>query len=1173
MLLVTPILLLLVLAFLEQVAPQSHWTSTALAPWSTTKASSLYGTSVAVRGNTMLVAAPKEDVGTNTNAGAIHVFKAKDPQWAMNNRIVASDGETGDEFGCSIAISPSGLYLLVGAKHHFVHDAGASYVFYRASVHEHFVELSKLAIVGGVVGDFFGAEVALSDDHAVVSAPGRSSSAGTAYVFERSGVGAGSSWSLMAGGTLVSGTSVANNQFGASVAILGHVIVVGVPGGDLTVPTRVNAGWADVFVLDVKTKLWSRSTLSLSQDASAESYDYTGSDVAVGPGTVLVSSPLDDHSSLTDVGTVHSYTFNYSLSQMYESGKTNNVIFTFEQDMTLMDTSIFEVQNMTCDANAGTFRLSLGALRTDPISHDDDLATLTAKLQALNSVEQVVVGFDLYGTSNGQASVCRHPNPKGINIKYVATSYGSGQDVPTLLYVPINLDILNPNVIGLEAQVSIETLVHGAQPTDELVQMYDYAKYGESISISPGGRFASVGAIHNVIGGKVNVYHRNETAPAGKKWFRLGGINASSPLDTGGVPINVWQAGHRFGGSISLDDERLIVGAPNVDANGMIDRGAAYMYAMVPNPPNIMKGSEGNGMLSSLAWSVPSSNAANIVEYEYVVTPVLGDAFVKNRAENASVIKVLTTSSSDGNSMSGLVNGQAYNVTVRARSTIGYSLFSSEYGPLIPAEVPNPPEYSSNLKNQMTAQDRNVVNDQSIDVFVTLPIWNGGSGMKELSVVLSTKEMSGQQREQTMTQWINSTGVNQWWFNFTGLVNGMKYIPKCRVNNWVGWSDWYTRNAEIIPASIPTSPVMGSAVRGSTNATLYFAPPELKTGATLTYVVTVGMGRQNNIDSKKLNWTSDSSPMILTGLENGKTYTFMVRAYNWMGWGPNSIASNEIVPATVPDPINDLEDLMADPGDMNITVYFQPPLWNGGTKINSYTLTCLDVAQNVEQKPVTINVADLPTRDLINDATGNTSTWFMHVFVNMDVPLINGNKYTVTVAAINDVGKGASSSTLCWPHFKGLRDWEIALLIIAPLLIILFVVLYVWKCKHRNPITCKPLKTIKRAAVAPEPPLGGGGRNVNNNNSFPNLELGGVVPKPKQPASFLNMGLDDNSGGGGLFGGSGGGGGGVQPAPSNNLFDALRTGQTVHVAQKKNRQRKGDERRQRNRKNGKRRQL
>ena len=61
---------------------------------------------------------------------------------------------------------------------------------------------------------------------------------------------------------------------------------------------------------------------------------------------------------------------------------------------------------------------------------------------------------------------------------------------------------------------------------------------------------------------------------------------------------------------------------------------------------------------------------------------------------------------------------------------------------------------------------------------------------------------------------------------------------------------------------------------------------------------------------------------------NGKTYTFMVRAYNWMGWGPNSIASNEIVPATVPDPINDLEDLMADPGDMNITVYFQPPLWN-----------------------------------------------------------------------------------------------------------------------------------------------------------------------------------------------------------------------------------------------------
>ncbi len=309
------LLYILVASFCVPVLPQSYWSSYPLRPWSYTTSGALYGTHVAVGSKTVLVASPKENVfsqtrGTQTNAGAVHAFRTNDPTWSMQQRITASDGEAGDEFGSAISISPTdGLYLLVGAKYNLITDAGCAYVFWRATNEDDFQELTKLSLVDGIVGDLFGAEVAISDTHAVVAAPGKVSNSGKVYVYLRGG-GSGASATFTLTATLTSGTAASNNYFGASVSIFKNVIAVGVPGGDLITPSRENGGFVDMFVLDTVTTLWERSATPLITSAG-KAFDYTGSDVAVGQGTVLISAPMDDHTELVDVGSVHAYTYNY----------------------------------------------------------------------------------------------------------------------------------------------------------------------------------------------------------------------------------------------------------------------------------------------------------------------------------------------------------------------------------------------------------------------------------------------------------------------------------------------------------------------------------------------------------------------------------------------------------------------------------------------------------------------------------------------------------------------------------------------------------------------------------------------------------------------------------------------------------------------------------------------
>jgi len=145
-----------------------------------------FGTSVAISGDTVVVGACYDDIDTNTNQGSAYVFE-KVPIGYKVVRLTASDGEADDSFGYSVAIS--GDTVVVGARYDDIgtnNNQGSAYVFEKpgsgwATTSNY---TARLTANDGATGDRFGGSVAISGDTVVVGAYGDE---GSAYVFKLTG--------------------------------------------------------------------------------------------------------------------------------------------------------------------------------------------------------------------------------------------------------------------------------------------------------------------------------------------------------------------------------------------------------------------------------------------------------------------------------------------------------------------------------------------------------------------------------------------------------------------------------------------------------------------------------------------------------------------------------------------------------------------------------------------------------------------------------------------------------------------------------------------------------------------------------------------------------------------------------------------------------------------------
>jgi hypothetical protein len=245
-----------------------------------------FGHSVAIDGDAIVVGAWGDD-----QAGGAYVFGWDGLAWCQQARLVASDAEAGDSFGCCVSIS--GGLVAVGA--YADQDAGPSSgsVYLFACGEGAWRQEAKLTASDPAKGAYFGCSVSIDGDWVAVGARGdaeRGKNAGAVYLFEQ----AAGEWTEA--GKLTAADAAAGDAFGREVALSGGCLAASAPGDDpggaVYVFRQGQAGWLQEAKLTVP---------------GAEEDDQFGCHVAADGEDVVVGA-WGDAAAGVDLGAAHVFT-------------------------------------------------------------------------------------------------------------------------------------------------------------------------------------------------------------------------------------------------------------------------------------------------------------------------------------------------------------------------------------------------------------------------------------------------------------------------------------------------------------------------------------------------------------------------------------------------------------------------------------------------------------------------------------------------------------------------------------------------------------------------------------------------------------------------------------------------------------------------------------------------
>jgi uncharacterized protein (TIGR03437 family) len=284
--------------FTRNGAPQPVWSLQQKLTADDGAAGDYFGTSVALRGDTLVVGAYGADVGGNANQGAAYVFTRDGTVWTQRQKLKAAviDGLPYDTFGISVAFD--GRTMAVGASG--VNEyRGAVYVFTNNGAV--WVQQAKLTANDGSGRDELGLSVALSGDTLVAGAPfravGMNDAQGSAYVFTRSGA----TWAQQT--RLTASDGAADDRFGGAVAVSGDTLAVGAPLD--TVGQNDNQGSAYVFARSGTA--WIQAQKLTAADGAAN--DFFGYSVALGGDLLVVGAPYDTVGASAGRGSASVFTY------------------------------------------------------------------------------------------------------------------------------------------------------------------------------------------------------------------------------------------------------------------------------------------------------------------------------------------------------------------------------------------------------------------------------------------------------------------------------------------------------------------------------------------------------------------------------------------------------------------------------------------------------------------------------------------------------------------------------------------------------------------------------------------------------------------------------------------------------------------------------------------------
>ncbi len=359
----------------------------------------------------------------------------------------------------------------------------------------------------------------------------------------------------------------------------------------------------------------------------------------------------------------------------------------------------------------------------------------------------------------------------------------------------------------------------------------------------------------------------------------------------------------------------------------------------VPGAPTGVSATAGNAQ-ATISFTAPASDGGAPIT-SYTVTSSPGG--------------ITATGASSPITVTGLTNGTAYTFTVTATNSEGTSAASTPSAAVTPSTVPGAPTGVSAVKGNAQAT-----------VSFTAPVSDGGSAITSYTVTSSPGGFTATGASSPLT--------------VTGLTNGTAYTFTVVATNSNGNSAASAPSAAVTPSTVPGSPTIVSAVAGNTQATISFAAPASNGGATITsYTVTSSPGG--------FTATGAGSPLTVTGLTNGVTYTFTAVATNINGNSAPSAASSPVIPSlSTPSAPTGLS--IQSTTTSSITVSFTTPASDGGSAITNYKYSINGGATYTAFSPSTTS-----SPVTISGLSMNTT-------------------YPIRLRAVNSVGDGTESATL-----------------------------------------------------------------------------------------------------------------------------------------------------------------
>ena len=263
-----------------------------------------FGGDIVMTDSFVLIGACGDDIGANVDQGSVYVYKWQNGSLNFFQKLTASGGASGDEFGQYLSID--GNTAAISAVRDDVlsnADQGSAYIF-KLDNNGMWAEIQQIFAPDGAAGDRFGIGIGIKDSTIVAGAYfddiGSSADQGSAYIFNLNLNGI---WNFSQ--KLVANDGTANDQFGVRVSITADRLVVGAHFDEIA----PNKDRGSAYVFRKVNNSWIQEQKLMPVDSlSGDNFgDYFGISVMIRGGKLMVGAHYEDTYLGVDRGAVFTY--------------------------------------------------------------------------------------------------------------------------------------------------------------------------------------------------------------------------------------------------------------------------------------------------------------------------------------------------------------------------------------------------------------------------------------------------------------------------------------------------------------------------------------------------------------------------------------------------------------------------------------------------------------------------------------------------------------------------------------------------------------------------------------------------------------------------------------------------------------------------------------------------